>query len=51
MNEVNDGLKMDRVSSADNDLFWCQADVLETDESKIIQLKLLLRMLVNNFYY
>lgn len=30
----NDGLKIHRVSLADNDLFWCQADVLETGESK-----------------
>ncbi|CAF4879276.1 unnamed protein product [Rotaria sp. Silwood1] len=30
----NDGLKINRVSLADNDLFWCQADVLETGESK-----------------
>ena len=31
---TNDGLKIHRVSLADNDLFWCQADVLETGESK-----------------
>ncbi|CAF1391848.1 unnamed protein product [Adineta steineri] len=30
----NDGLKILRVSLADNDIFWCQADVLETGESK-----------------
>jgi Immunoglobulin domain len=30
----NDGLKIHRVSQADNDVFWCQADVLETGESK-----------------
>lgn len=31
---TNDGLKINRVSLADNDVFWCQADVLETGESK-----------------
>ena len=31
---TNDGLKIHRVSLADNDVFWCQADVLETGESK-----------------
>lgn len=30
----NDGLRIHRVSLADNDVFWCQADVLETGESK-----------------
>ncbi|UJR10788.1 hypothetical protein I4U23_014975 [Adineta vaga] len=30
----NDGLKILRVTLADNDVFWCQADVLETGESK-----------------
>lgn len=30
----NDGLKIHRVTLADNDVFWCQADVLETGESK-----------------
>ena len=31
---TNDGLKIHRASLADNDLFWCQADVLETGESR-----------------
>ncbi len=31
---TNDGLKIHRVSLADNDVFWCQADVLETGESR-----------------
>jgi hypothetical protein len=30
----NDGLKIHQVSLQDNDLFWCQADVLETGESR-----------------
>ncbi|CAF1364445.1 unnamed protein product, partial [Didymodactylos carnosus] len=31
---TNDGLKINKVDMADNDTFWCQADVLETGESR-----------------
>jgi hypothetical protein len=30
---VNEGLRINRVEMADNDTFWCRADVLETGES------------------
>lgn len=37
-----DGLKISRVSSIDADLFWCQADVMETGESKEYPIEVLL---------
>ena len=31
---VNEGLRLNRVEMADNETFWCRADVLETGESR-----------------
>ena len=31
---VNEGLRINRVDIADNETFWCRADVLETGESR-----------------
>lgn len=38
----DDGLKINRVSSIDNDSFWCQADVIETGESKDYQIQVII---------
>jgi hypothetical protein len=48
----NDGLKIQRVSLADNDLFWCQADVLETGESKDYAIQVIIaRMLSKDILF
>jgi hypothetical protein len=36
-----DGLKINRVSLIDNDIFWCQADVMKTGESKDYQIQVI----------
>jgi len=38
----DDGLKIHRVSSIDNDIFWCQADITETGESKDYQIQVII---------
>jgi hypothetical protein len=38
----DDGLKINRVSSIDDDIFWCQADVIETGESKDYQIQVII---------
>jgi hypothetical protein len=38
----DDGLKINRVSSIDNDIFWCQADIIETGESKDYQIQVII---------
>jgi hypothetical protein len=38
----DDGLRIKRVSLIDNDIFWCQADVIETGESKDYQIEVIL---------
>ena len=38
----SDGLYISRVSSKDNDVFWCQADVIETGESKDFPIQLVI---------
>ncbi len=38
----NNGLKINRASSIDNDIFWCQADVIETGESKDYQIQVII---------
>ncbi|CAM4776000.1 unnamed protein product [Rotaria magnacalcarata] len=40
--KTSDGLKINRVSSIDNDIFWCQADVIETGESKDYQIQVVI---------
>jgi len=40
--ERNGGLQINRVSSIDNDTFWCQADVAETGESKDYQIQVII---------
>lgn len=40
--QTNDGLKIYRVSAIDNDTFWCQADVIETGESKDYRIQVVL---------
>ncbi|CAF3998277.1 unnamed protein product, partial [Rotaria sp. Silwood2] len=44
----NDGLKIYRVSSIDNDIFWCQADVTETGESKDYQIQVVLAQAITS---
>ncbi len=51
----NDGLKIHRVSLADNDLFWCQADVLETGESRDYPIQVIIARMFDkkkeNFFF
>lgn len=37
-----DGLRIQRVSNKDNDVFWCRADVIETGESKDFPIQLII---------
>ncbi|CAF0882348.1 unnamed protein product [Rotaria sp. Silwood1] len=46
--QTNDGLKINRVSSTDNDIFWCQADVVETGESKDYQIQVVLAQVITS---
>ncbi|CAF5018135.1 unnamed protein product, partial [Rotaria sp. Silwood1] len=46
--QTNDGLKINRVSSTDNDIFWCQADVVETGESKDYQIQVVLAQAITS---
>ncbi|CAF0901870.1 unnamed protein product [Rotaria sordida] len=46
--QTNDGLKINRVSSIDNDIFWCQADVIETGESKDYQIQVILAQAITS---
>jgi len=48
---TNDGLKIQRVSLADNDVFWCQADVLETGESRDIPIQVVIARMFNCFSF
>jgi hypothetical protein len=45
----NDGLKITHVSLADNDIFWCQADVLETGESKDYPIQVIIARMLSKF--
>jgi neural cell adhesion molecule len=40
--QKKEGLRINRVSSSDNDIFWCRADVIETGESKDYPIQVIL---------
>ncbi|CAF1442130.1 unnamed protein product [Adineta ricciae] len=46
--QKTDGLKIYRVSSVDNDTFWCQADVTETGESKEYSIQVILAKTISS---
>ncbi|UJR34965.1 hypothetical protein I4U23_027743 [Adineta vaga] len=46
--QQNDGLKIHRVTSNDNDTFWCQADVIETGESKDYPIQVILAQSISS---
>lgn len=47
--QIDEGLLIHRVSSIDNDLFWCQVDLIETGESKDFPIEVIIaRKILSN---
>lgn len=49
--QTSDGLKINRVSLADNDIFWCQADAIETGESNDYRIQVITARKCLRLYY